>query len=237
MEQEKKMMMTTTTTKLTTATTPSATATATATPTSTSTPIIGKSNMYGVSGMGHKHYYSALPPLRALFRESANMPLSNTPRVLPRIDQLTINCGPSSLNCDDTMTKRSPPPKPHHNHSHNQNHDHDHDSGQNSVHTPVQPESFDIEFRKLQEQLLRDRPEPGYVNEWNRKQGRGARYKKKIHVKTCHICHKEFSRPSTLKTHIVVHSPVKPFKCTHPGCNKSYNVKSNLRRHEKKHQL
>lgn len=93
--------------------------------------------------------------------------------------------------------------------------------------------SFDLQ--QIQLALLKENPEPGYVHVWNKKIGRGARYKKKIHVKTCHICGKEFSRPSTLKTHIVVHSEERPFKCSYPGCKKSYNVKSNLRRHEKKH--
>lgn len=101
----------------------------------------------------------------------------------------------------------------------------------------VPPASPELSFKQIQDQLLKSGPEPGYIHVWNNKIGRGARYKKKIHVKTCHICGKEFSRPSTLKTHVVVHTEARPFICRYPGCDKSYNVRSNLRRHEKTHQM
>lgn len=53
--------------------------------------------------------------------------------------------------------------------------------------------------------------------------------------KQCPICGKKCSRPSTLKTHYLIHTGDNPFCCTRPGCNKSFNVKSNLQRHIRSH--
>ncbi|KAG0672520.1 hypothetical protein C6P45_001984 [Maudiozyma exigua] len=53
--------------------------------------------------------------------------------------------------------------------------------------------------------------------------------------KECPICGKKCSRPSTLKTHYLIHTGDNPFCCTRPGCNKSFNVKSNLQRHIRSH--
>lgn len=55
--------------------------------------------------------------------------------------------------------------------------------------------------------------------------------------KQCPVCGKICSRPSTLKTHYLIHSGDTPFKCTWEGCNKAFNVKSNMIRHFKAHQL
>ncbi|CAL9734401.1 hypothetical protein MOSE0_E05204 [Monosporozyma servazzii] len=56
------------------------------------------------------------------------------------------------------------------------------------------------------------------------------------HRKQCGVCGKICSRPSTLKTHYLIHTGDTPFKCTFEGCNKAFNVKSNMLRHMKCHQ-
>ncbi|QLL34526.1 hypothetical protein HG536_0G03880 [Torulaspora globosa] len=54
--------------------------------------------------------------------------------------------------------------------------------------------------------------------------------------KQCPVCGKICSRPSTLKTHFLIHTGDTPFKCTWANCNKSFNVKSNMLRHLKSHE-
>ncbi|GMM54603.1 hypothetical protein DAKH74_012190 [Maudiozyma humilis] len=54
--------------------------------------------------------------------------------------------------------------------------------------------------------------------------------------KQCPVCGKVCSRPSTLKTHFLIHTGDNPFKCTWEGCEKRFNVKSNMQRHVKSHQ-
>ncbi|CCK69979.1 C2H2-type zinc finger protein KNAG_0D02290 [Huiozyma naganishii CBS 8797] len=54
--------------------------------------------------------------------------------------------------------------------------------------------------------------------------------------KQCPVCGKVCSRPSTLKTHYLIHTGDTPFKCTWGDCTKSFNVKSNLMRHLKSHE-
>lgn len=51
----------------------------------------------------------------------------------------------------------------------------------------------------------------------------------------CKVCGRECRRPSTLKTHILTHTGQRPFLCRYPGCNKSFNVRSNMLRHERLH--
>lgn len=53
--------------------------------------------------------------------------------------------------------------------------------------------------------------------------------------KQCNICGKICSRPSTLKTHYLIHTGDTPFKCTFKGCRKAFNVKSNMLRHLRWH--
>ncbi|KAJ7778086.1 hypothetical protein B0H16DRAFT_1301404, partial [Mycena metata] len=52
---------------------------------------------------------------------------------------------------------------------------------------------------------------------------------------TCEICHKEFPRPSALRTHMNVHNNAKPHKCGFPNCPKTFSVLSNARRHYRTH--
>ncbi|KDN47558.1 hypothetical protein K437DRAFT_223075 [Tilletiaria anomala UBC 951] len=53
----------------------------------------------------------------------------------------------------------------------------------------------------------------------------------------CQWCGKRFTRPSSLKIHLHVHTGEKPFVCEVPGCGRSFSVQSNLRRHQKGHQI
>ncbi|ESK88358.1 c2h2 conidiation transcription factor [Moniliophthora roreri MCA 2997] len=62
-----------------------------------------------------------------------------------------------------------------------------------------------------------------------------AKKKKKSKMHACEICHKLFPRPSGLKTHMNTHNNVKPFPCTFPGCNRSFTVRSNAKRHLRTH--
>lgn len=51
----------------------------------------------------------------------------------------------------------------------------------------------------------------------------------------CGQCRKTFSRPSSLRIHILSHTGEKPHVCPQPGCERRFSVQSNMRRHLKVH--
>ncbi|KAF9064315.1 hypothetical protein BDP27DRAFT_1450800 [Rhodocollybia butyracea] len=51
----------------------------------------------------------------------------------------------------------------------------------------------------------------------------------------CTKCSKGFSRPSSLRLHINVHTGNTPYRCSFPGCGREFNVSSNMRRHYRRH--
>ncbi|EIW62347.1 uncharacterized protein TRAVEDRAFT_144853 [Trametes versicolor FP-101664 SS1] len=51
----------------------------------------------------------------------------------------------------------------------------------------------------------------------------------------CPQCGKGFNRPSSLVTHVNMHTGAKPHPCLFPGCLRRFNVKSNMRRHYQRH--
>ncbi|WWD06972.1 hypothetical protein V865_005069 [Kwoniella europaea PYCC6329] len=51
----------------------------------------------------------------------------------------------------------------------------------------------------------------------------------------CPVCDKRFNRPSSLNTHMAVHTGAKPYMCSRPDCQRRFSVSSNLRRHERTH--
>ncbi|EDO19506.1 hypothetical protein Kpol_1018p35 [Vanderwaltozyma polyspora DSM 70294] len=51
----------------------------------------------------------------------------------------------------------------------------------------------------------------------------------------CPVCGKSVSRASSLHSHMFIHTNARPYKCQWEGCNKTFNVKSNLNRHTKLH--
>ncbi|KAH9992649.1 hypothetical protein BJV77DRAFT_426696 [Russula vinacea] len=51
----------------------------------------------------------------------------------------------------------------------------------------------------------------------------------------CQYCGKGFTRPSSLKIHVHSHTGERPFGCTFEGCNRTFSVQSNMRRHARTH--
>ncbi|KAF8274509.1 hypothetical protein EI94DRAFT_1794285 [Lactarius quietus] len=53
----------------------------------------------------------------------------------------------------------------------------------------------------------------------------------------CTYCGKGFTRPSSLRIHVHSHTGERPFKCTFEGCNRTFSVQSNMRRHARTHSM
>jgi len=60
---------------------------------------------------------------------------------------------------------------------------------------------------------------------------------KKVKLHRCPECHKDFPRPSGLRTHMNTHTKEKPYPCTFPGCDRTFSVVSNAKRHMRTHGL
>ncbi|KAF9078714.1 hypothetical protein BDP27DRAFT_1154401, partial [Rhodocollybia butyracea] len=68
---------------------------------------------------------------------------------------------------------------------------------------------------------------------------------RKAKMHRCGMCLKQFPRPSALQTHIHSHTHHKrkstlyfsllPFSCEYPGCNRTFTVRSNAKRHLRIH--
>ncbi|KAI9025621.1 A designed zinc finger protein bound To Dna, partial [Hyaloraphidium curvatum] len=51
----------------------------------------------------------------------------------------------------------------------------------------------------------------------------------------CPMCGKRFTRRFNLHSHQLSHNGLRPYSCTHPGCDKSFARKHDLKRHAKLH--
>ncbi|KAK6906366.1 hypothetical protein I204_00822 [Kwoniella mangroviensis CBS 8886] len=76
-------------------------------------------------------------------------------------------------------------------------------------------------------------PQPDVTPE-KRGKNRDGLVKSRKHF--CPVCDKRFNRPSSLNTHMAVHTGAKPYMCSRPDCQRRFSVSSNLRRHERTHE-
>ncbi|KIP06085.1 hypothetical protein PHLGIDRAFT_471546 [Phlebiopsis gigantea 11061_1 CR5-6] len=51
----------------------------------------------------------------------------------------------------------------------------------------------------------------------------------------CMYCRRTFTKPSTLRTHLVTHTRQKPYRCIDVGCSRKYSTRSNMLRHLRTH--
>jgi uncharacterized Zn-finger protein len=51
----------------------------------------------------------------------------------------------------------------------------------------------------------------------------------------CEVCKKGFLDQTKLKRHSIIHTNLRPYVCTYPGCNKSFSLDFNLKTHQKLH--
>ncbi|WVW79614.1 hypothetical protein I302_101583 [Kwoniella bestiolae CBS 10118] len=109
----------------------------------------------------------------------------------------------------------------------------------NDIPLPLQKNDPDVNIYTLPEGVWESKApyaQPDYRNgplPGKRGKGKNGVVKSSKHV--CPVCDKRFNRPSSLNTHMAVHTGAKPYMCSRPDCQRRFSVSSNLRRHERTH--